>query len=66
MTEVKFLEVTYRWRDRKGDFMAYTGRNITPADAEAAARNWGWPGHDGAWWRYVLDDLKSLFGRRGE
>lgn len=60
MTDELKPQIAYEWRERGGAGMVYIGRNITAAEAEAAARNWGWPGHNGAWWRYVLDDIKSL------
>ena len=63
MSEPKFLQIAYSWRERNGNGMSYIGRNITASEAEESARAWGWPGHDGAWWRYALDDMKALFAR---
>ena len=52
----------YEWRDRDGNRTEYWCGG-PKAKADQRARDAGWPGHDGAWWRYLMDDLKAWWKR---
>lgn len=51
-----------RWRDRDGSISSV---DLCESEEELGlkCRSFGWPGHDGARWRYWLDDIHSLFKR---
>lgn len=40
-------------------FVAEDGQKLDLTAIDSLCREAGWPGHNGAWWRYVLGDIKA-------
>ena len=60
---------TYRWRKRNGIGAGVTfvlPDDATNTEAHEVARQNGWPGHNGAWWRYIKDDLIAWWLRNND
>ncbi|HEV7252505.1 MAG TPA: hypothetical protein VGN97_05335 [Mesorhizobium sp.] len=56
--------VTIFWRTRSGGraemtFEAEGWQKLNIAGIEGLCRRAGYPGHNGAWWRYLLGDVKA-------
>lgn len=56
--------ITVSWRTRSGGqasmtFAAEGGQKLDLDAIEGYCRRAGYPGHNGAWWRYLLADIKT-------
>lgn len=60
MTDITLKSAVFHWRERSGDRVKFTALDGTYGEAEAAARELGWPGHAGTRWDYFKDDLRAL------
>lgn len=69
MGEVRY-SVSFWWRPREGGRQELTfeipdSTEASLSSARELAMRCGYPGHNGGWWNYLVDDVHNWLVRRG-